>query len=466
MTGFGSLRRKKDWGVVSVSRWELTLGQQRQGWGILKSMGRLVGLIACAAMVAFLFGGVAEAGTARGTVFNRTTGKPAANVDLALINMLAGASQVATTKSDAQGNFSFDNQGIGAGPMLIRASFGGVTFNTALPPGRPNVDVDVYEVSKDPKAITVTSHIVIFQPRGENLLVGEEYVVQNNSQPAQAYFRSEGNFDFAIPDDGKLEQVSTTSSTGMAVKQAAIDKGHGRNAIAYTFRPGETSIRLSYELAYTGNTAVVKLPASYPEVKLLVVAPPGISLTADGLTASGQEQGMMVYTHAPLAAKGVLAVNVSGVAAASSEAEAGGGGEPNAASAGQGGMPQQGNSRTGGPDIQAVPGRLDVLKWPILAGFALLFALGAVVLTRKPVVVAVAAASGEGRVASRVAETAAGKNTAGMAEVSAAVNSSLDALKDSLFRLELRRQAGTISEEEYARERGVMEKTLRDLVRG
>jgi hypothetical protein len=410
-----------------------------------------------------LFSGVAEAGTARGTVFNRTTGKPAANVELALLNMLAGASQVATTKSDAQGQFSFDNQGIGAGPMLIRASFNGVTFNTALPPGRPTVDVDVYEVSKDPKSITVTSHIVIFQPRGENLLVGEEYVAQNNSQPARAYFRSEGNFDFAIPENAKLEQVATTSSTGMAVKQAPIDKGKGRNAIAYTFRPGETSIRLSYELPYAGDAASVKLPASYPGVKLLVVAPPGITLVADGLVASGQEQGMMVYTHEPLAAMGVLEVNVSGVAAPQQDADAGGAGDQNAA-AGQGGMPpQQGNSRTGGENIQAVPGRLDVLKWPILVGFAALFALGAVVLTRKSIVVAPATA-GVVAVAQSAAVPAAAASL--QAEVSAQVTSSLDALKDSLFRLELRRQAGTITEEEYARERGVMEKTLRDLVRG
>jgi hypothetical protein len=43
---------------------------------------------------------------------------------------------------------------------------------------------------------------------------------------------------------------------------------------------------------------------------------------------------------------------------------------------------------------------------------------------------------------------------------------SLDALKDQLFRLELRRQAGTIGDEEYARERAKAEQVLRDLVRG
>jgi len=53
-----------------------------------------------------------------------------------------------------------------------------------------------------------------------------------------------------------------------------------------------------------------------------------------------------------------------------------------------------------------------------------------------------------------------------VAAVNQQVSSSLDSLKDSIFRLELRRQAGTISEEDYARERAQMEKLLRDLVRG
>jgi hypothetical protein len=53
-----------------------------------------------------------------------------------------------------------------------------------------------------------------------------------------------------------------------------------------------------------------------------------------------------------------------------------------------------------------------------------------------------------------------------IAHVDAAVGTSLDALKEQMFRLELRRQAGTITEEDYAGERAKVEKTLRDLVRG
>jgi hypothetical protein len=55
---------------------------------------------------------------------------------------------------------------------------------------------------------------------------------------------------------------------------------------------------------------------------------------------------------------------------------------------------------------------------------------------------------------------------ASLAEVDAAIGTSLDTLKERLFRLELRHQAGTISEAEYAQERARAEKVLRDLVRG
>jgi hypothetical protein len=57
-------------------------------------------------------------------------------------------------------------------------------------------------------------------------------------------------------------------------------------------------------------------------------------------------------------------------------------------------------------------------------------------------------------------------NGASLGSLDRATATSLDALKDRLFRLELRRQAGTIGDEEYSRERAKAEQVLRDLVRG
>jgi hypothetical protein len=46
------------------------------------------------------------------------------------------------------------------------------------------------------------------------------------------------------------------------------------------------------------------------------------------------------------------------------------------------------------------------------------------------------------------------------------VQGSLDELKETLFRLELRRQAGTINEEDYELEHARIQKHLRELVKG
>ena len=122
-----------------------------------------------------------------------------------------------------------------------------------------------------------------------------------------------------------------------------------------------------------------------------------------------------------------------------------------------------------------IPARLDSLKWILVGGFAAIFALGFVYLLRRP---QVAAATGGGTMAADAYEAPAPKRAAKSssttsasaatvaAEVDREVRGSLDELKDSLFRLELRRQAGTISEEDYARERERIDATLRNLVRG
>jgi hypothetical protein len=342
------------------------------------------------------------------------------------------------------------------------------------------VEVEIYDISKDPKAISISSHIIIFQPQGGKLLGAEEYEVQNTSQPPAAYFRTEGNFDFAIPENGALGQVMTTSGAmGMPVNQASIDRGKGRYAIAYPFRPGQTNVRLSYQVPYSGDAATLKLPSTYAGVKILVVAPPGMTVKGEGLNPAGQEQGMMVYTHDPLPAKGTLSVSLSGQG---SPADAGG--AEQGQGQGQDGGAQEGNSRTG-PEVIAAPSRLDDFKWYLFAGLAALFAMGAILLTRKPVVVAngpelenapaTAVAAGKPGRAKKAASPVAASGpatptnshgTSVSEAVEQQVSASLDSLKDQIFRLELRRQAGTISEEEYAREKAQVEKLLRELVKG
>lgn len=408
----------------------------------------------CVASAALVFlTASACGGVLHGTVKNGTTGTPAAGVEVILIQLQGGMQPVANSKTDAQGQFTFDNPSLGAQPMLVRAVYKGINFHQPVPPGRSDVEVSIFEPSKDPKTISVASRIVFFQPNGENLTVAEEYSIQNNSQPPQAYFRADGNFEFVIPENAKLHQIAASGPTGMPVVQAPIDKKKGKYGFAYAFRPGQNTVRYSYEVPYPGDTTTVKVATIYPSARLLVVASPSMQINGEGLQSGGQEQGMSVYGRENVPASNVMAVNVSGTAP---PLQAGG---PDSGGGGQGPQDAQGSAAPAA-NIQSIPGRLDVLKWPLIAGFVVIFALGAMLLARKPVV----AVAGGAPVARAIAPSA--PQSATLSQVDAAVGTSLDALKDQMFRLELRRQAGTISEEEYTRERARAEKVLRDLVRG
>jgi hypothetical protein len=408
---------------------------------------------------------VAQAGTVHGTVKNGTTGQLASGIEVILIQLQGGMQPVANSKTDAQGAFSFDNPSLSAQPMLVRAVFHGVNFHQPVPPGTSEIQVEVFEPTPDAKTIAVPSHIVIVQPNGSTLVVGEEYSIQNTSNPPKAYFRADGNFEFALPERAQMQQAAAWGPSGMPVKQATIDKTKNRYAIAFAFRPGESGMRYSYELPYAGHAATLKLPTVYPGARLLVLAPPTVQISGEGLEPGGQEQGMSIYGRAGVPANTVLAINVSGTAPPAS-ANAG-------AESGQSGQDGQDGAPPGQVTVTQIPGRLDVLKWPLIGGFIGVFALLAILLARRSVVAVAGGGATEIAAPAPLAKKSQPEAPAAppsaapkMSDVDAAVGVSLDSLKDQIFRLELRRQAGTISEEEYARERARAEKVLRDLVRG
>lgn len=451
-------------------------------------------LTAALAIGALVAASAAFAGTVTGVVRNGTTGKAAAGVDVILLQLQGGMQPVANTKTDGEGHFQFDNPGLGAGPMLLRAVYRGVNYHEPVTPGKTAVDIQVFDPTDKPGSVAVTAHAVILQPNGSELLIGEEYNIQNKTQPPMAFYKSEGSFVFNVPVGADFGQASAWGSSGMPVVQGTIDKGKGQEAIAYAFRPGDSGVRLSYKMAYTGSRATVQNISPYAVQKLMVVAPPTVKITGEGLTPAGQEQGFAIYTRDNVPANTPITIAISGAAAMPTVSGGGNaGGGAGASAAEPQGQPSQDasvNSRLQASGAEApvasataMPARLDDnLKWILMGGFALVFAMGAVFLWRRPQVVS----AGDGTVAMPApAEVARGPRTpkaasradapglmsaAATATVTegeaAAPRGGLDELKDSLFRIELRRQAGTIADADYARERERIEKALRDLVRG
>jgi hypothetical protein len=429
-----------------------------------------------------------------GTVTNGTTGKPAAGVDVILIQLQGTMKPVAQTKTDASGHYEISDPGLGQGPMLIRAVYRGVNYHEPATPGKTVVDVQVFDPTDKASAVAVTAHAIILQPDGKDLVVGEEYSVQNKTQPPVAYYRASGSFLFSMPEGAQFTDATVVGTSGMPVVQNPLDKGKNEKAIDYPFRPGDSVVRLAYRMPYPNNQAQLRFISPYGADRLAVFAPPSVQVTGGGFAPAGTEQGFSVYMRENVAASTPIAVSVSGTAPPpqqdSGASDSGGGGGGNAAAAG--GDDTQNPSVNSHADsgaatpvasLTTLPPRLDGLKWILVAGFAAIFVLGALYVWRQPQAAMAGAAEGiaipdtpkvapapkprvtpaPASVAASAASTAAAAAAAG---IDREIRGSLDELKDTLFRLELRREAGTISEEDYARERERVQKTLRDLVRG
>jgi hypothetical protein len=419
-------------------------------------------------LIAFLAASVAIAGTVNGTVTNGTTGKVAVGADVILIELQGGMQTVATTKTDAQGKYHFTYAQLGVSPMLIRVAYKGVNYHQPAPPGKGDLPVEIYEPTNDPGAFSVDSRFLVFEPKDGSLIVGEEYDIENHTQPPKTFAGQGGSFSFYLPPAGQLQQVSALGPGGMPVQEAVIDRGNNVQSIDFPFRPGQNNVRVSYTLPYAGNQATVHTVSPYTAKRVLIVVPPTMQVLSAGFSPAGTEQGFNVYSRDAVAANSPVDISVSGTA------------PPPQAAANNGGDDSGGAAENNAPVAtgEIVPSRTDNVKWLVLACFAAIFALGAAMLLRRsqPATAGGALAGqhspGAGSSFTQGAAVAPGvlppagaqSKSSAMRETELAVEGSLDEIKNRLFRLELRRQAGTLSEAEYVRQRGDAEKVLHDLL--
>ena len=420
----------------------------------------------------------ASAGTLSGTVKNGTTGKPVPHQTVVLLSPMGGMQEITAVETDAQGHFQFNAPEIGQGPLLVRVPYKNVSYHQAAPPGRDSVDVTVFESTAPASAMHVTTRTIIFQPNGARLLVGEEFLIENDTNPPVTYANPKGTFEFAIPDGAQLGQVNTTAPGGLPITQGTIDKAKNRFALDFAIKPGESNVRISYDLPYDGDRASIHPPNALSVARVLIAAPIGVQMASDGFSPAGSDQGFNLMTRENLAAGASFNVSLSGAAQVPAQAQ---GQPPDRSPGGR----DSGSPAPAGENVQVLSPRLSSFQWIVLGGMCLFFLAGFFFLMRqRPPVTAAGPSAAVGALylpgsdlaaerKSRARESAAPPGIATPApaatvlqEAERGARLNLEELKDTLFRLELRHQAGTISEQDYARERGRIEAFIRDLVRG
>ena len=423
--------------------------------------------------IVLLVSSFASAATLTGTVKNGTTGKPAAGVDVTLINVSQGMDEVAHTKADANGKFSLTLDSTD-GPHLVRADHQGATYFHMAPPGTSSVEMEIYDAAKQVVGVSVTADVMRFQAQGNQLQGLRIFAIQNSSSPPRTQM-SDHTFEFYMPEGAQIDQGEAMTSGGQPIVSDPVpQKEKNRYAFDYPLRPGETQFQVSFHLPYTGE-ANIDPKALYPAQHFVVMLPKTMQFTAGMGTGfqsmkDPKQSDTVVEVASNTQLGQPLQFKISGTGTLPSS-----GGNEQAGAGGQGNGGRDTRPGGGMAPPTDTPDPLENYRWYVLGGFALLLAGGGIYIAkRQPAAPATANATGPDFVASDFAASdmrvpvsspmTTSPGTAGPAIARPAAGRPgsllLEALKEELFELEVEHKQGRITDQEYAKAKAALDQTL------
>jgi hypothetical protein len=298
-----------------------------------------------------------------GVIVNGTTGQPQPNTVVMLIQPTqAGMQTLGTTKTDAQGKFSFDNNDA-QGPRLIQAIFEGVQYNHMVPPGMPStgLQIPVYASTNKDGTAKVTQHFIVLQPGEKEMTVSEGLLYAGDSNLTY-YDPVKGSVRFYVPPEAKgPTTVTVNPAGGMPIQRPALKtKDPNIYKVDYPVRPGETRVDVNYTVPTT-SPMIFTDKEIHPEASSNLVVPSGVTAKSDDLELAGQEPKTQASIYRIKNAS--FKVEVDGIGALQTQSES---------SADDNGQPQ----------VQEVKPRIyESLYWILGMAFAIL-GLGSVLLAR------------------------------------------------------------------------------------
>jgi hypothetical protein len=408
------------------------------------------------------FAASAAAQTVSGVVTNGTTGKPAANVEVSLLTLANGMSESGSTRTDAQGHYSMPMENTG-GPHLVRATYQGANYFTMVPPGMSQGNISIYEGAKKIDGISGTVDVMKLQSDGKTLQAIELWAVDNHSSPPRT-LTADNSFEIALPDGAQIDEADVQSPNGQPIQTMPVPlKTKNHYGFNFALKPGETRFQVAYHMPYSGAASISpKLLMPYEHFVVMVPTSMKLDLKNPSQFQPMTDQPGSTVQVARAAGPGTdVSFNISGTGTIPDNAQQTQGGQPAAGA-------QQDDSRPGGglgPPIDA-PDALAKYRWPLLVVLlVVLFGVAYLALSRtsgqSPVTAEGVPAPIPDQPARSVSASVPAGSSSSPAASSKPSNTLLDAMKEELFQLEIERQQGQISAEEYETQKAALDQTLK-----
>jgi hypothetical protein len=419
-----------------------------------------------------LLGCLAAAQNITGTVTNATTGKPSAGDEVTLLSLSQGMQEVASTKSDASGRFSFAAPADANAPHMVRATHDGVNYfpqGGPLMPGSTTAALTVYDSARKLDGLNQTVEVDRYQTDSKQLQGITLYAMRNQSQPPRTLADDKRTFEIVLPDGAEVESAQAKGPGGQPIAvelSPTSQKNH--YSFNYPLRPGETQFQVSYHMPYNREASISPKPLG--EIQhFVVMTPKGMTFTPKNpqqFQSMPDETGaaIMVVTNVKpgqdlsfrIAGTGIFQAEGQQSAQGAQGGEAGGGA--------MGGSQGANDNRPGGglgAPVDA-PDPLHEYRAVVLGAFALVLVMGGAYVISKSNVVPVPAlsprASDKGGAPVQPGDFAGAEEPAAPRDRNALL---LEAMKEELFQLEIDRQQGKITPEEYAKAKAALDETIK-----
>jgi hypothetical protein len=383
----------------------------------------------------------AAADTLKGVVQNSTTNKPSAGDEVTLKKIGNGMEDVAKTKTNARGEFTF-NVPPAQQPYLIWVQHQGVTYTQAGLPGGVPVAVRVFDAASSIKEISILDHAIAIQTSEDGAtLSGEEfYTVGNQSSPPRT-LTGKQTLQFYLPEGASITESSV--QTGKTQLKAAVIPAGQKNEFAFVFplRPGQTQFHILYTVPYSGKLEIDPR-SDLPTQTLMVAAPDSIKFAASDSAlyeskTNPQFKSVNFFIAKNVTPKQKVAFAISGTGAMPREQEQASAPDTN----GRPGEPSGPGGGMGVPNERPDP--LHSGQWLFLGVLSLFLAAGGVFVYTSN---------------QNVAATA---GTAIPQDRSALL---MEAMKEEVFQLESDRLQGKINPQDYQTAKAALDKTLQRAV--
>ena len=406
-----------------------------------------------------------------GTVTNGTTGKPSAGDDVTLLSLSQGMQEIANTKSDAQGRFSFPAPTDSQAPHMVRVNHQGVGYfpqGGPLMPGATTAELTVYDSAKKIDGLSQTVEVDRLQSDGKQLDGISLYAVTNKSQPPRTVANEKGTFEIVLPAGAEIESAQAKGPGGQPIAtETAPGAQKNHYLLSYPLRPGETQFQISYHMPYSGQASISPKPLQNVQ-HFVVMVPKSMTFTAANpqqfQAMSDPQSTVMVATDVKPGADLDFRVAGTGIFQADNQQGAQGAGDSGGAAMG-GSQAAANDSRPGGglgAPIDA-PDPLHDYRAFILGAFALVLVMGGAYIVSRSNRPRPATAGMADNVAADSPDAAAA--FADYVEPAAPARDRnallLEAMKEELFQLEIDRQQGKVTPDEYTKAKAALDETIK-----